>query len=110
MDTLLASTMGPILAGLLIGSPLPAGLSPTHPPSPSVLFSQVIESNPKPPSEQKPMRPLEEMPSPPTEKDAKPPTEDKEMRPLEEMPKPRIEENPSPPNEKQSMRQADRLA
>ena len=110
MYTLMASTMGTILAGLLIGSSLPAGPSPTHPPSPSVLFSQIIESNPKPPSEQKPMRPLEEMPPPPIEKDPKPPTEDKQMRPLEEMPKPRIEQNPTPPTEKQSMRPADRLA
>jgi len=86
MYTLMASTMGTILAGLLIGSSLPAGPSPTHPPSPSVLFSQIIESNPKPP------------------------TEDKQMRPSEEMPKPRIEQNPTPPTEKQSMRTAGRLA
>jgi hypothetical protein len=85
MRTLLGSTIGSVLSGLLIGSFLPAGPAPQ--PSPAILLSQVIESNPKPPGEQQPMQPIEGMP--------KPPGDQKPMQPLEEMPK--------PTGEKQSM-------
>jgi hypothetical protein len=89
MRTLMGPTIGTALSGLLIGSLLLAGAAPQR--SPAILLSQINESNPAPPTEQKPMRPLEEMP--------KPPMEQKPMRPLEEMPKPPIEQKPTPPME-----------
>jgi hypothetical protein len=70
MRKLMGPTIGSALSGLLIGSFLFAGPAPQ--PSPAILLSQVIESNPTPPSEQKPMRPLEEMPKPPIEQNPTP--------------------------------------
>lgn len=90
MCTLMASAAGAILAGLLIGSSLPAGPSPASLPSSLILFSQIIESNPKPPTEEGPTKPLE-----PLEKNPGPY--------IEQNPTPPIEQNPTPPIEKQSM-------
>ena len=69
--------MRTVLTVLLLGSFLPSGPLPTRPPSPYLLLSQIIETNPRPP--------IEQNPTPPIEKDAKPP----------------IEQNPGPPVEKQ---------
>jgi hypothetical protein len=93
MRTLVASTTGTILAGLLIGSSLLSGALPTHPPSPSILVSQVIESNPTPPIVQNPTPPIEQNPRPRIEQNPTPP--------IEKDPKPPVEQNPRPPVEKQ---------
>jgi hypothetical protein len=96
MYTFLASMMGTILLGLLIGSSLPPGYSPS--PSTSILFSQIIESNPKPPTEEGSTRPLQ-----PVEKNPGPYIEQNPTPPIEQNPTPPIEQNPNPPIEKQSM-------
>ena len=95
MRNLMGRTTGNALSGLLIGSFLLAGPAPQ--PSPAILLSQIIESNPTPPTGQL-MRPLEEMPKPRIEENPTPPT-GQLMRPLEEMPKPPMEQNPTPPME-----------
>jgi hypothetical protein len=90
MRELMGPTIGSALSGLLIGCCFLAGPAPQ--PSPAILLSQVIESNPKPPMDQSPVKPLDEMP--------KPPMEQKPARPLEVMPKSPIEQNPTPPTER----------
>ena len=87
MKKLMAATMGSILASLLVGSSLPSGVSPMQRPSPSIHFSQIIESNPRPPTAQHPTPPIEQNPGPR----------------IEENPTPPIEQNPTPPMEKPSM-------
>ena len=94
MYSIMRSTMGTILAGLVIGLFL-GGSSPTYLPSPAVYFAQVIETNPKPPIEQNPTPPTAESPKPLIEQNPSPPTV--------ENPKPFIEQNPKPPMEKPSM-------
>jgi len=93
MDKPMTSTTSIVLA-IFLASLFPHfHLSSVYLPSPSNLYSQVIVSNPSPPSEQKPMRPLETMPSVPTEQ--------KPMQPLEEMPSPPVEQTSTPPTENQ---------
>jgi hypothetical protein len=84
-----ASTVGPILLGLLISSSVPA--RPSLPPQPSrfILLSQIIVSNPKPPTQQGPTGPLE-----PSQKNPGPC--------IDQDPQPRIAENPQPPLLQQS--------
>ncbi len=94
MHAFMTSAVGTILASLVIGPSLPAGQSPTHPSSPSILFSQMIESNPKPPFLQGPTQPMEQNPKPYIEQNPTPP--------IAKDPTPPIEQNPNPPTEKQS--------
>ncbi len=94
MHAFMTSAVGTILASLVIGPSLPAGQSPTHPSSPSILFSQMIESNPKPPFLQGPTQPMEQNPKPYIEQNPRPP--------IAKDPTPPIEQNPNPPTEKQS--------
>jgi hypothetical protein len=97
MRTILGLTIGSAFSGLLIGSYLLAG--PAQQPTPSILLSQVIETNPGTPRDQEPMRPIEGTPKPFIEQNPTPPREQEPMRPLEEMPKPFIEQKPAPPGE-----------
>ncbi len=99
MRTLMGPTLGSVLIVVLMGSFLPAGPALTPLASPFILLSQIIESSPKPPTEQKPMRPLEQMPTSPIEQNPTPPTEQKPMRPLEQMPTPPTEQKPTPPSQ-----------
>jgi hypothetical protein len=92
MGTLRASTVGTILAGLLIWSSFPAGLSPTSQPSPLILLSQIIVSNPQPPTLQGPTRPLE-----PWQKNPGSYIQQNPTPRIVENPKPPIVENPKPP-------------
>lgn len=99
MCTLRVSTVGTILTVLLIWLSIPAAPSSTPQPSPLTLFSQIIESNPKPPTEQGETKPLE-----PVEKNPGPYIEQNPTPPIEQNPTPPIEQNPTQPIEKQSMR------
>ena len=76
MCTLRASTVGTMLAGLLIWSSFPASLSPAPQPSPRILLAQIIVSNPQPPTQPGPTKPLE---------------------PWQRNPGPHIGQNPTPP-------------
>jgi hypothetical protein len=97
MCILRVSPVGPMLAGLLIWSSFPAGPSPTHPPSPLILFSQIIVSNPKPPTQQGPTRPLV-----PWQRNPGPHIEQNPRPPIVQNPQPPIVQNPQPPMLQQS--------
>ncbi len=84
MCILRVSTVGAMLAGLLIWSSFPASPPPTPQPSPLILFSQIIVSNPHPPTQEGPTKPLE-----PLQKNPGPY--------IQQNPTPRIVENPKPP-------------
>ena len=79
MRRFMGPTIGAVLAGLLVGSLLPSGPSPSRPPIPYVLTAQIIEINPKPPIEQNPTPPTEQSPKPPIERNPKPPSEKQSM-------------------------------
>ncbi len=97
MCTLRASTVGTILAGLLIWSSFPAGPLPTPQPSPHILLSQIIVTNPQPPTLQGPTRPLE-----PWQKNPGPYIQQNPAPRIVENPKPPIVQNPTPPILQQS--------
>ncbi len=92
MCILRVSTAATILAGLLIRPSFPAGPSATPQPSPLILISQIIVSNPQPPTLQGPTRPLE-----PWQKNPGPHIGQNPTPRIVENPKPPIVENPKPP-------------
>jgi hypothetical protein len=97
MCTLRASTVGTILAGLLIWSSFPVGPSPTPQASPLILFSQIIVSNPQPPTQGGPTKPLE-----PLQKNPGPHIQQNPTPRIVENPQPPIVQNPQPPMLQQS--------
>jgi len=98
---------GAILAGLLIGWPLPPGPPPARLAPPEQLFSQIIEPTPKPPIEENPTPPIEQSPTPPEEQSPQPPEEQNPTPPIEQNPTPPEEQNPTPPMENRSMLSGD---
>jgi len=105
MRTLQGSSMSTVLTVLLVGPFFASAPPPTG--APSVLLSQIIETNPKPPIDQNPSPPIDRDAKPPIDKDATPPIDRDATPPTEQNPTPPIDQNPSPPMEKRSMRPAE---